>query len=235
MKIAIIPARGGSKRIPRKNIKLFCGKPMIAWSIEVALQSACFDQVVVSTDDAEIAEVARQCGATVPFMRPVELSDDHTGTIPVIRHAIEWFNRQGQSIEQACCLYATAPFVSADDLRRGLDILQGNDCDYAFSVTSYTFPIQRAIRLTDQGRVTMFNPEHFNTRSQDLDEAYHDAGQFYWGRSEAWLQGQMIFSPDSLPVLLPRHRVQDIDTPEDWVRAEWLFKAMQAQATESTP
>lgn len=235
MKIAIIPARGGSKRIPRKNIKLFCGKPMIAWSIEAALQSACFDDVVVSTDDAEIAEVARQYGATVPFMRPAKLSDDHAGTIPVIRHAIEWFNRQGQCIEQACCLYATAPFVSADDLRRGLGVLQGNDCDYAFSVTSYAFPVQRALRLTEQGRVAMFNPEHFNTRSQDLDEAYHDAGQFYWGRAEAWLQGQMIFSPDSLPVLLPRHRVQDIDTPEDWVRAEWLFKTMQAQATELTP
>jgi pseudaminic acid cytidylyltransferase len=234
MKIAIIPARGGSKRIPRKNIKLFCGKPMIAWSIEAALQSACFDRVVVSTDDAEIAEVARQYGATVPFMRPAELSDDHAGTIAVIRHTIEWFNLQGQSVEQACCLYATAPFVSADDLRRGLGILQGNDCDYAFSVTSYAFPIQRALRLTEQGRVAMFNPEHFNTRSQDLVEAYHDAGQFYWGRAEAWLQSKMIFSPDSLPVLLLRHRVQDIDTPEDWVRAEWLFKAMQAQVTEST-
>lgn len=229
MKLAIIPARGGSKRIPRKNIKPFCGKPMIAWSIEAALQSACFDQVIVSTDDAEIAEVARQWGATVPFMRPAELSDDHTGTIPVIRHAIEWFNLQGQSVEQACCLYATAPFVMAEDLRRGLEILQGNTCDYAFSVTSYAFPIQRAIRINGEGHVEMFSPEHFNTRSQDLEEAFHDAGQFYWGRADAWLQGKMIFSPDSLPVLLPRHRVQDIDTPEDWTRAEWLFRAMQAQ------
>lgn len=229
MRIAIIPARGGSKRIPLKNIKPFCGKPMIAWSIEAALQSACFDQVIVSTDDAEIAEVARQWGAAVPFMRPAELSDDHTGTIPVIRHAIEWFNLQRQSVEQACCLYATAPFVTAEDLRRGLDVLQGNDCDYAFSVTSYPFPIQRAIRINAEGRVEMFSPEHFNTRSQDLEEAFHDAGQFYWGRARAWRQGEMIFSPHSLPVLLPRHRVQDIDTPEDWARAEWLFKAMQAQ------
>ena len=229
MKLAIIPARGGSKRIPLKNIKPFCGKPMIAWSIEAALQSACFDQVIVSTDDAEIAEVARRWGAAVPFVRPAELSDDHTGTIPVIRHAIEWFNRQGQSVEQACCLYATAPFVTAEDLRRGLNVLQGNDCDYAFSVTSFPFPIQRAIRINAEGRVEMFSPEHFNTRSQDLEEAFHDAGQFYWGRADAWLQGEMIFSPHSLPVLLPRHRVQDIDTPEDWARAEWLFKAMQAQ------
>lgn len=229
MKLAIIPARGGSKRIPRKNIKPFCGKPMIAWSIEAALESDCFDRVIVSTDDDEIAEVARQYGAEVPFMRPLELSDDHTGTIPVIRHAIEMINSEGRVVEQACCLYATAPFIRAEDLRRGLEILQGSGGDYAFSVTSYAFPIQRAIRLTPEGRVEMFNPEHFSTRSQDLEEAYHDAGQFYWGRADAWLQGKMIFSPASLPVMLPRHRVQDIDTPEDWVRAEWLFKAMQAQ------
>lgn len=229
MKLAIIPARGGSKRIPRKNIKPFCGKPMIAWSIEAALESGCFDRVVVSTDDAEIAEVARQQGAEVPFMRPAEFSDDHTGTIPVIRHAIETMNSQGRLVEQACCLYATAPFIRAEDLRQGLDILQASDADYAFSMTSYAFPIQRALRLTREGRVEMFNPEHFTTRSQDLEEAYHDAGQFYWGRADAWLQGKMIFSPTSLPVMLPRHRVQDIDTLEDWVRAEWLFKAMQAQ------
>ncbi|NNB16067.1 pseudaminic acid cytidylyltransferase [Pseudomonas fragi] len=229
-RIAIIPARGGSKRIPRKNIKLFCAKPMIAWSIEAALQSGCFDQVIVSTDDHEIAEVARQYGATVPFMRPAELSDDHTGTVPVIQHAIEWVNAQGQSVEQACCLYATAPFVSAEDINRGLDILNAIQSDYAFSVTSYAFPIQRAIRLNGEGRVQMFNPEHFNTRSQDLEEAFHDAGQFYWGTADAWLQGRMIFGAGSVPVPLPRHRVQDIDTPEDWVRAEWLFKAMQAEA-----
>lgn len=229
MRLAVIPARGGSKRIPRKNIKLFCGKPMIGWSIEAAQQSGCFDQIIVSTDDVEIAEVARQFGAAVPFMRPAELSDDHTGTIPVIRHAVEWFNAQGRVVEQVCCLYATAPFVRVEDIQRGLKILHEMGSDYAFSVTSYPFPIQRAIRITEQGRVEMFNPEHFNTRSQDLEEAYHDAGQFYWGRASAWLQGTMIFSPDSAPVLLPRHRVQDIDTPEDWLRAEWMFKAMHAQ------
>lgn len=229
MRLAVIPARGGSKRIPRKNIKLFCGKPMIAWSIEAALQSGCFDQIVVSTDDAEIAEVARQCGAQVPFMRPAELSDDHTGTIAVIAHAINWFAAQGQTPAQVCCLYATAPFVSADDLRRGLAVLTEKGSDYAFSVTSYAFPIQRAIRVTPAGCVEMFNAEHFNTRSQDLEEAYHDAGQFYWGRADAWTQGRIIFSPAAAPVMLPRHRVQDIDTPEDWTRAEWMFKALQAQ------
>lgn len=229
MKLAIIPARGGSKRIPRKNIKLFCGKPMIAWSIEAALQSGSFDQVIVSTDDEEIAEVARHYGAHVPFIRPAEISDDHTGTIPVIQHAVEWYNAQGQTVEQACCIYATAPFVSPEDIRRGFSSLTEAGCDYAFSVTSYAFPIQRAIHLNPHGRVEMFNPEYFDSRSQDLEEAYHDAGQFYWGKADAWLQGRKIFSPASIPITLPRHRVQDIDTPEDWIRAEWLFKAIQAQ------
>ena len=229
MKLAVIPARGGSKRIPRKNIKLFCGKPMIAWSIEAALQSGCFDQVVVSTDDAEIAEVARQHGAQVPFMRPAELSDDHIGTTAVIAHAIDWFIAHGQTPAQVCCLYATAPFVSADDLRRGLTVLTETGSDYAFSVTSYAFPIQRAIRITEQSRVEMFNPEHFNTRSQDLEEAYHDAGQFYWGRATAWLTGRVIFGPHTAAVQLPRYRVQDIDTAEDWQRAEYLFRVINLE------
>lgn len=229
MKLAIIPARGGSKRIPRKNIKPFCGKPMIAWSIEAALTSDCFDQIIVSTDDQEIADIALEQGASVPFIRPAELSDDQTGTIPVIRHAIDWFNQRGNSVEQACCLYATAPFVQAKDIQQGLEVLQQHQCDYAFSVTSYAFPIQRAIRINEKGCVEMFNPEHFNTRSQDLEEAFHDAGQFYWGQAQAWLDGRVIFTPNSVPVLLPRYRVQDIDTLEDWVRAEWLFKAMQMQ------
>jgi len=201
---------------------------MIAWSIEAALQSGCFDQVIVSTDDTEIAEVARQYGAQVPFVRPVELSDDHTGTTAVITHATNWFAAQGQMPEQVCCLYATAPFVATADLQTGLQILIDTGCDYAFSVTSYAFPIQRAIRITEAKRVEMFDPTHFSTRSQDLEEAYHDAGQFYWGRASAWLANKLIFGPDSAPVLLPRHRVQDIDTPEDWTRAEWMFKALQA-------
>jgi pseudaminic acid CMP-transferase len=226
MRIAVIPARGGSKRIPRKNIKPFCGRPIIIWSIEAALLSGCFDQVVVSTDDVEIAEVAQSAGATVPFMRPAELADDYTGTIPVVRHAIEWFRRQGVLPEQVCCIYATAPFIRAEDIQQGLEALDTTDCDYAFAVTTYAFPIQRAIRLTKKGRVEMFYPEHFDTRSQDLEEAYHDAGQFYWGRSDAWVVGKPIFSPSSVPIILPRYRVQDIDTPEDWERAEWLFKTM---------
>jgi len=230
--VAIIPARGGSKRIPRKNIKAFCGKPMIAWSIEAALESGCFDRVIVSTDDEEIAAVARQHGAETPFMRPAKLSDDYTGTIPVIRHAVEWLADNGYAVSQACCIYATAPFVAPEDLKRGQQLLESEACSYAFSVTSYAFPIQRAIRITGGGRVAMFNPEHFGARSQDLEEAWHDAGQFYWGTAQAWTQERPIFSEDAAPVTLPRHRVQDIDTPEDWVRAEWLFKAIQEQGAQ---
>ena len=229
MRLAVIPARGGSKRIPRKNIKLFCGKPMIAWSIEAALLSGCFDQIAVSTDDAEIAEVARHCGAQVSFMRPAELSDEHTGTTAVIAYAIDWFAAQGKAPAQVCCLYATAPFVSADDLRRGLVVLKETGSDYAFSVTSYAFPIQRAIRITPVGRVEMFNAEQFNTRSQDVEEAHHDADQFYWGRASAWLTGNVIFGPHTPAVQLPRYRVQDIDTVEDWQRAEYLFRAINLE------
>jgi pseudaminic acid cytidylyltransferase len=231
MKLAVIPARGGSKRIPRKNIKLFSGKPMIAWSIAAALESGCFDRVVVSTDDEEIAAVATHHGAEVPFVRPPELSDDHTGTDAVIRHAIEWFSERGQMPVQVCCIYATAPFVRADDIRRGLAVLTDAGSDYAFSVTSFPSRIQRAIRITAQGRVEMFYPEYFNARSQDLEEAFHDAGQFYWGRASAWLTREMIYGPDAVAVQLPRYRVQDIDTTEDWEMAEYLFLAINLRST----
>lgn len=228
MRLAVIPARGGSKRIPRKNIKPFCGKPIIAWSIEAALQSDCFDRVVVSTDDDEIAAVARTHGAEVPFTRPAALADDHAGTLAVMRHAVEACALD-RDHGRACCIYATAPFLRTEDLQRGLQILEQSGADYAFSVTSYAFPIQRALRLTPHGRVEMFNPAYFATRSQDLEEAWHDAGQFYWARAGAWLAEAPLFGPGAAPVLLPRHRVQDIDTMEDWLRAEWLFRAMQAE------
>lgn len=224
-RVAIIPARGGSKRIPRKNIKEFCGKPMIAWSIEAARSSGCFDKVVVSTDDTKIADVASEWGASVPFVRPSELSDDFTGTLPVMRHAVEWLGQNETPVDYACCLYATAPFVSPDDLRCGWELIRQAECNYAFAVTSFGFPIQRAIRITENGRVAMFSPEYFNTRSQDLEEAWHDAGQFYWGTAQAWREEKMVFAEYSVPVKLPRHRVQDIDTPEDWIRAEWMFQS----------
>jgi pseudaminic acid cytidylyltransferase len=225
--IAVIPARGGSKRIPRKNIRDFCGKPMIAYSIEAALQSGCFDRVIVSTDDVEIAEIAKKYGAEVPFMRPAELSNDYAGTIPVIGHAIEWLMEQGLDPQLVCCLYATAPFITPEYLQQGLQQLKETEAAYAFTVTSYAFPIQRAIKINPELGIEMFDPESFNTRSQDLDEAWHDAGQFYWGKAECWLTEKVIFGPESSPIILPRHQVQDIDTYEDWMRAEWLFKAMK--------
>ena len=224
--IAVIPARGGSKRIPGKNIKEFCGKPMIAYSIEVAIRSRLFDQIVVSTDDAEIARIATERGATSPFERPTELSDDHTPTLPVIRHAIETIEAQQQAkLELVCCIYATAPFLQAPNLIEGHDCLKNDiTLDFAFSVTSYAFPIQRALYLEPKnGTVQMFLPEHAQTRSQDLREAYHDAGQFYWGRREAFVNCDNIFSANSAPVILPRSQVQDIDTAEDWDCAEQLY------------
>ena len=226
MRLAVIPARGGSKRIPRKNIKIFCGKPMIAWSIEAAKQSGCFDRVIVSTEDVEISEVANSYGAEVPFMRPADLSNDYAGTAEVIAHAIGWMNMHGGAVTEVCCIYATAPFVQASDIKRGLVSLKLTDAEYAFSVTSFAFPIQRAIRITSDKRVEMLNPDHFHTRSQDLEEAYHDAGQFYWGKAKAWLAMKRIFTSHAIPVILPRYRVQDIDTIEDWERAELMFKSI---------
>ena len=225
MNIAIIPARGGSKRIPRKNIKEFCGKPMIAWSIEAALKSGCFDQVIVSTDDEDIATVSRRYGAETPFMRPSVLADDYTGTSAVVRHAIQWLIDQGQTPDQVCCIYATAPFVLPEDLQQTLEIIVNTGASYVFSATSFPFPIQRAIKKTAQEGCTPMFPEYIGKRSQDLEEAFHDAGQFYWGRSESWLNGSSIFTPSSRMYLLPRWRVQDVDTLDDWNKAEKLFKA----------
>lgn len=223
--VAIIPARGGSKRIPGKNLKLFNGLPMIAWSIRAARAAGCFARVVVSTDSPAIAEVALAEGAEVPFMRPAALADDYTSTLAVVCHALE----QLPSAELACCLYATAPLVQPRYLREGLATLQAHPGSaYAFSVCSFGFPVQRALVLNGAGAVQAMYPEFRNTRSQDLPTAYQDAGQFYWGRREAWLGGEVIFSAASRPVVLPRHLVQDIDTDEDWLRAEWLHRALLA-------
>lgn len=227
MNIAIIPARGGSKRIPRKNIKEFHGKPMIGYSIEAALNSGCFDKVIVSTDDVEIADIAIKYGAEVPFMRPANIADDYATTLDVIKHAIEFTEQQAWGVKNVCCIYATAPFLIPEFIQKGLQELTKNTINYAFSATSFPFPIQRAIKLNSEQRVEMFQPEHLNTRSQDLEEAYHDAGQFYWGTASAFLQGKPFFSPESKAILLPRKRVQDIDTPEDWELAEALYKALQ--------
>jgi N-acylneuraminate cytidylyltransferase len=224
MNLCVIPARGGSKRIPGKNIKSFAGKPIIAYSIEAALESGCFDHVIVSTDDPKIAQVAETYGAEVPFVRPQELANDHAGTLPVIKHAIEWFEKQGEPVDYVCCLYATAPFVDVTLVESVYGQLTTTNANYCFTVTSFPFPIQRAMRLTSDKRLEMFYPGFQETRSQDLEEAYHDAGQLYWGRAEAFKNLTPLFSDLSSPFIVPRHLVQDIDTLEDWKRAELMYQ-----------
>jgi len=223
MRLCVIPARGGSKRIPRKNIRPFCGKPMIQWSIEAAKASGVFDRIIVSTDDDEIADAAASMGAEVPFRRPAELSDDHATTIAVIAHAVDWMKENGATPDAVCCLYATAPFVRGQDLAAGLDALAG--VDWVVPVTTFASPIQRALRQDAAGGLTMFDQGMYQTRSQDLEEAWHDVGQFYWATPDAWRSDTKPYEAPTRALVLPRHRVQDIDTPEDWARAERIVQA----------
>ena len=229
MKLAVIPARGGSKRIARKNIRPFHGQPMISYSINAALQSNLFDDIIVSTDDSEIASIASQLGASVPFTRPPELCDDFTGIMEVVNHAIEWYNLNKAPVDYVSLIYATAPFVTAQSLKQAhAQLIQAN-CSYVLSVTRFSFPIQRALTLEDNGSIDMFNPEFRLTRSQDLKEAYHDAGQFCLGKAQAFLEKQAIYSAKTQAYVLPEYLVQDIDTEEDWRRAEVLFNVLQQQ------
>ena len=235
MIIAVIPARGGSKRIPRKNTRMFCGKPIIQYSIDAAVEAGVFDRIIVSTDCQQIAAVAIQCGAEVPFTRPAELSDDHTPTIPVIRHAIDELTLPANPIIFACCIYATAPLISAFDIRDSLTKLRQNStAEFAFPLTTFPFPIFRSVRLNGD-RVEMFFPEHETTRSQDLPAAWHDAGQFYWGTATAWQTSTGIFSANSIGMPIPRYRVQDIDTPEDWTRAEAMYTSLNQNHDKAKP
>jgi len=227
MNICVIPARGGSKRIPRKNIKSFCGQPMIAYSIVSALESKIFDHIIVSTDDDEIAEVSLKYGASVPFIRPENLSDDYTTTTDVIAHALSWVQKNIGNVKFVCALYATAPFTTSKDLLSAYEEISKNkDCHVVFPIVEFDFPIQRAIKLADDGSVKMFQPKHLLTRSQDLEKAYHDAGQFYWMKSEFIGSGISPFSDIARPIKIPHYRTQDIDTKDDWIRAELMFKAM---------
>lgn len=230
MNIALIPARGGSKRIPRKNVRHFIDRPIIAYSIQAALSSGLFEHVVVSTDDEEIAGEARRWGAETPFMRPTRLADDYTGTMDVIQHGLDECERLWGELNYVCCLYATAPFITDHVLCQAFQQLQQTQADYVFSVTTFPFPVQRALLINESQRVECLYPEHRFTRSQDLPTAYHDAGQFYFGKAEAFRQGTPLFSSASSPLILPREQVQDIDTPEDWRRAELLFQLLQHNA-----
>ncbi|WP_421578609.1 pseudaminic acid cytidylyltransferase [Shinella sp. M31] len=226
MRLAVIPARGGSKRTPRKNVRTFAGRPMIAWPIETALFSGVFDAVIVSTDDAEIISIAEAHGATIPFRRPAQLADDLTPTRPVVRHAIEAMEALGVAVRQICCLYATTPFITAGDLVAGLSALETSENGFSVSVTHYAHPIQRALRLHADGTVVPLDEAKLATRSQDLEEMVHDAGAFYWGTRDAFMSERSILASGSAAVVLPTWRVCDIDTEDDWTRAELMFQAM---------
>jgi len=228
MNIAIIPARGGSKRIPRKNIKVFCGKPMIAYAIAAAKESGLFDHIVVSTDDEEIAKIAKQWGAETPFVRPEELANDYTATVPVISHAIEACRALGWRFDNVCCIYPGVPFIQINDLIGALGRLAESTADYCFPVTEYPSAIQRALKLLGDGRMQPFYPEFEKTRTQDLETAYYDAGQFYWGQADAWLSNFNIHS-SGLGYAIPNWRVVDIDTSDDWARAEMLALAIMGK------
>lgn len=225
MKVAVIPARGGSKRIPRKNLRPFNGRPILTYSIDAARASGLFERLVISTDDDEIAELAQACGAEVPFRRPPALSDDFTGTNLVVRHAVDWIESSHGPVTQVCCIYATAPFVRPADLLAAHSLLTPG-LDFVFSATTFDFPVQRALCRSTENRVRPMFPEWIGSRSQDLEEAIHDAGQFYWGTPAAFRLHDVVFNAAARAYLLPRHRVQDIDTLEDWQRAEWLHRAM---------
>jgi len=226
--IAIIPARGGSKRIPRKNIRHFEGKPMVAYSIEAALKSACFEQVMVSTDDQEIAAIAKAHGASVPFMRDAETSDDYAGVAEVVLEVLSRYQQDGQDFEQICCILPTAPMVSAERLRQGKELLNGAGCDAVVPVVRFGYPPQRGFRLDRDNRASMVSPEHYQSRSQDLEPIYHDSGQFYWMRTAALKKEMRFFAERTAALVLSEIEVQDIDSEEDWQMAELKYRLLAA-------
>lgn len=234
LKIALIPARGGSKRIPRKNIRPFAGKPIIGWAIEAAKKSGLFDKIIVSTDDDEIMGVARAFGAETPFKRPPELADDFTPTDGVLTHALDWVNSKIGPITSFCCIFPTSPFLDPVYLKQGFHEVGIKGEEAAFSMTTFAFPIFRAVKRDDQGHVRMIWPEHTMTRSQDLPEALHDAGQFYWVNYDAYMREKKLWSLKIVPIVLPRTMVQDIDSPEDWAVAEQKMAVLKQDKVAAT-
>lgn len=234
MKIAIIPARGGSKRIPQKNIKHFCGKPMLEYAVHAAVSSNLFDHIIVSTDCKSIKNVAESCGASVPFLRPAELSDDYTGTGAVVNHAIRWFEENVNQTDYVCCIYPTVPFLKGTDLIKAYEaLLENPDKSFCFSVGRYAYPVQRALTFNDKNELSMLFPHHVGTRSQDLKEVFHDAGQFYFGHSGAFIKNIQTFSSSSIPYFMSRERVLDIDNDEDWKQAELMFELLKKKTNDS--
>lgn len=220
--IAIIPARGGSKRIPRKNIKSFSGQPIIAYPIREAINAPFFDEVMVSTDDTEIAQIAQSYGACIPFLRSAVNANDYATTVDVLLEVIHEYESRGQYFDLICCIYPTAPFVTTKLLQAAYDKLESKQLDAVFPVLPFSFPIQRAVRITDD-KVNMFQPEHLNTRSQDLEKAYHDCGQFYWVRTEVLKTQKRLWTDNTGTIVLDEMQAHDIDTLEDWKVAEFKY------------
>jgi pseudaminic acid cytidylyltransferase len=227
-KLCIIPARGGSKRIPRKNIKYFLGKPIIAYSIEVAIKSDLFDEVMVSTDNEEIAEIAKTYGAKVPFLRSIKNADDFSTTVDVLLEVIKIYEKKGKKFTQACCIYPTAPFVTQDTLKEGYEKLISGNCSSVFPVVAFNYPIWRGLRNLDNGEINLIWPEHLNSRSQDLEEVYHDAGQWYWFNIASLKSKKRLFTNGAISVIMSPLEVQDIDNQSDWIIAEMKYEYLQS-------
>ena len=223
--LCIIPARGGSKRIPRKNIKPFMGKPIMAYSIEASLESGIFDDVMVSTDDKEIAGVARQYGASVPFFRSAETANDYATTVDVLLEVIETYKQQGKVFDTICCLYSTAPFVTSERLKEAYSKLSDN-VDACFTMVEYSYPVQRSLRINENGRVEMRHPEHLKSRTQDLEKVYHDAGQFYFMKTKTLIDEKTVWCKKTAPLVLSELEVQDLDTLTDWKLAEIKYELL---------
>ena len=226
--ICIIPARAGSKRIPYKNARLFHGQPIISYSIDVAKRSKLFERIIVSTDDQNIAKISIECGAEVPFLRPATLADDYTGTVPVIRHALEALTQQLAGVNAVCCIYPTAPLLDELSLVKGYEKLCDEHVDYCYPVTRFSHPVERALTMDEKGRLTAISPPNFSGRTQDMVSAYHDAGQFYWGTVRAFVSGLKIVSARAVGIPIPRFMAQDIDTEEDWRTSELMFTALRS-------
>lgn len=225
--LAVIPARGGSKRIPGKNLKVFEGKPILHWAIAKADEAGVFDALMVSTDDAEIAASARAAGAEVPFLRSAETADDHATLLDVLSEVVEAYGRMGQSFDAVCCILPTAVLMTAGRLREGCAMFATGQYDSVFPVVRFPAPIQRALRRDEAGLISMFQPEHYRSRSQDLEPAYHDAGQFYWMSSEACLERRSTFEGQAGGLVIDETEAQDIDTETDWRIAELKHRLMR--------
>lgn len=233
--LALIPARSGSRRIPGKNIKHFGGKPIIAYTIEAALASGVFEQVMVSTDDPEIASIALSYGARVPFLRSLENSGDQAHLANVIIEVLENYRQAGMPFSAFCCLLATAPFLTPETIRTAKNLLMSSNANMVVTVSKFAYPIQRALKIQTDGKASMYWPENYNKRSQDLEPSYHDAGQLYFGLSEKFFSQPQFFTDNTRALVLPEHMVQDIDTPEDWEIAEFKLKHLQERAGTKPP